>query len=188
VETLSVLAQAVMTAIELRQAVRRLEVQALTDSLTGLPNRQALLAALSRAIARQHRDGVGFALLYADLDGFKQVNDCFGHAEGDCALVTFAEAMQACLRTEDTAARLGGDEFAVLLQGNTAETGQIAERLRAATEAAMRAHGWPITASIGAVAFAEPPRDASAALAFADRHMYAAKQAGKNRVQAAATG
>lgn len=185
IETLAVLAQAVMTAIELRRAVRQLRLLALTDVLTGLPNRQALLDSLARAIARQRRDGTPFSLLYLDLDGFKAVNDREGHAAGDRALALFAEVLRATLRTADAPARIGGDEFAAVIEGTAEAALPVAERLRAATEAAMRARGWPITASIGVAAFPVPPEDPARALSAADAGMYAAKSAGKNRVSAA---
>lgn len=183
VEQLDVLAAAVMTTFELRRTVLASEALALSDPLTGLPNRPAFLFALAQAIARQRRDANPFTLLYLDLDGFTALNDRLGDPAGDSALVCAADVIRAAMRLEDTAARVGGDEFAaVLVGGNGTEAALVAERLRARLERAMRAQGWAITASIGAVTFVDPPRDETAALAIADLHMYAAKDSGRNRV------
>lgn len=184
-EVLGSLANAVSTALELRRAMLRLRDQTLTDGLTGLPNRSALIAAVDQAIHRQRALGESFSLLFCDLDGFKRVNDQLGHATGDRVLCVVAEVLRGSIRQRDLVARLGGDEFCAVLE-DTESTGMLAERLRATLEARMAAQGWPVTASIGAVTFPEPPASASAAVDLADRHMYAAKAAGKNRVTLAA--
>lgn len=180
---LSVLAEAVMTAFELRRTQLAASALALTDPLTGLPNRPAFLFALAQAIARQRRDGAPFTVLYLDLDGFKTLNDRSGHKTGDTLLVRAADVVRTGVRLQDTAARIGGDEFAaVLVGGDGTEAAVVAERLRRRIEHTLADGEWPVTASIGAVTFAEPPRDATAALAIADLHMYAAKESGRNRV------
>lgn len=182
-ESLRMVAGAAMTTLELRRAMSRMRILALTDDLTGLPNRPAILAELSRAIARQQRDARPFSLLYLDLDGFKQVNDRQGHAVGDQVLARLGAVLRCHLRPSDTAARIGGDEFAAVLVGGSAEDARrTAERVRAGIAEAMSLAGWRITASIGAVTFIDPPRDPAAAIIQADRYMYAAKQSGGNRV------
>ena len=176
------LAEAVMTTLELRRAMNRVHRLSMTDALTGLLNRSALMDALDKAIARLNRHGEGFALLYLDLDGFKQVNDSEGHATGDEVLRELAAVLWDNLRREDMAARLGGDEFAVLLTGREPDAAIVAERLQRMLEAAMRAKGWAVTASIGAVSFHNAPENVDAALSLVDSLMYGAKAAGRNRV------
>jgi diguanylate cyclase (GGDEF)-like protein len=181
--SLTSLARAVVTALELRRAGLRVREMALTDVLTGIANRPAFLDALVRAVARQRRDGQPFALLCLDLDGFKRVNDLHGHAAGDAVLREVAAALSACLRREDLAARIGGDEFAaVLVGGDGREISQVAERVRRTVEERMETQGRTVTASVGAVSFLVPPKNEAAAIAEADRLMYAAKAAGMNRV------
>ena len=176
------LAQMVVTTLELRRANLRMRSLVLTDDLTGLPNRAALIAAIERAIQRGRRHGESFSLLMLDLDGFKGVNDQRGHAEGDEVLRAVAREIRASLRRDDEPCRLGGDEFAAVLGGTDAQTApEVAERLRQGLEQRMAARGWPVTASIGTVTFASPPFSAAAALARADALMYAAKAGGRNR-------
>jgi diguanylate cyclase (GGDEF)-like protein len=176
------LAETVVTTLELRRAMIQVRHFALTDPLTGIANRPAFLETLDRAIARERRQGDPFALLYMDLDGFKTVNDTCGHAVGDQVLREVASVLRRRIRSEDTAARLGGDEFAALLVGGDVNGAPAAERIRNEVMASMHARGWPVTASIGAVTFRSPPRDAMTALGIADRLMYSAKEAGKNSV------
>lgn len=179
---LRALAEMVVTTLELRRAHLRMRSLALTDALTGLPNRVALIGAIERAIQRCRRAGEPFSLLMLDLDGFKQVNDRHGHAEGDAVLRAVAAELATALRREDEPSRLGGDEFAAVLARTDAQAApDIAERLRAALEARMRADGRSVTASVGTVSFATPPPSAAAALGRADALMYAAKAAGRNR-------
>ena len=92
-----------------------LSYRATHDALTGLPNRALLDQELSAALERARRDGVSFAVIYADGDGFKKINDKYGHAAGDAVLVAIGTRLRKCLRSSDIAARLGGDEFAILL-------------------------------------------------------------------------
>ncbi len=182
-ETLAALARTAMTTLELHRAMKQVRTLALTDALTGLANRPALIDALDRAIAGHRRHGEAFALIYLDLDGFKAVNDVFGHAAGDRALREAAEAMRAVARRADLVARIGGDEFAILLTPPVgALAANAAHRAREAVAARMQALGWPVTASVGVVRFGAPPRDVSCAMAKADQLMYAAKLSGRNRV------
>ena len=107
---------------------RQLEHQASHDALTGLANRAAFVEQLQRALPRGERHGEPVTVLYLDLNGFKQVNDRFGHAAGDEVLRGFAAHLRGLLRPEDTAARLGGDEFAVLCEGTTPEQAAVVAR------------------------------------------------------------
>lgn len=180
-EALIRLAETVCTTLELRRAMRQVRKLALTDALTGLANRAAFLDALDRAIAGLRRHGTPFGLLYLDLDGFKGVNDLHGHAAGDELLRQVAERMAAELRAEDVAARLGGDEFAALLIGPQLDGAAVGERVRLAVKRCMSAQCWPVTASVGVVTFGSAPPDVGEALSAADRLMYRAKFAGKDK-------
>ncbi|WP_052214648.1 sensor domain-containing diguanylate cyclase [Belnapia sp. F-4-1] len=179
-EILSGLARSVSTALELRRAMRRMHDLAVTDGLTGLPNRSALMTALDATLAGR----CPFTLLFIDLDGFKGVNDRLGHAAGDAVLRAVADVLRATTRETDSLARLGGDEFCVLL-GETAGAAQMAERIRLALVEGMVRSGWPVTASIGSVGFDSMPASAEAALSAADAMMYAAKAGGKDQVRSA---
>lgn len=181
-EGLGYLAGAVVNTLELRRAIRRARLFAMTDALTGIANRPALLDALKRAIALQQRHGTPFSLIYLDLDGFKRVNDQQGHCSGDDVLRKVAATLVSNSRTSDVPARLGGDEFAVLLVGHDVHAAAAANRICAQVEIAMTRHGWPVTASVGAVSFRSAPADVEEALSAADGLMYKAKSAGKNRV------
>jgi len=114
-----------------RRAEEALSNQALRDAVTGLPNRRALQDRLSSALMRLHRQNGVLAVLFCDLDRFKDVNDTQGHQAGDLLLVEVARRMQAALRPEDTVARLGGDEFVALGEGiaDVASAVQMAMRL-----------------------------------------------------------
>lgn len=183
-ETLEILARAVCATLELQRTGRLLQTLALTDPLTGLGNRRAFIVELGRAIARQQRNRRPFALLAFDLDGFKAVNDCQGHAAGDRLLVAAAAAASATLRRDEAIARLGGDEFAAVLEtADQAGAAAAGERVRQAIATALTALGHRVTASVGAVLFQTPPADPEAALAAADTQLYAAKRAGRNRVR-----
>jgi diguanylate cyclase (GGDEF)-like protein len=110
---------------------RRLKFQAFHDPLTRLPNRTLFTDRFEQALARSERRGGKVAVMFVDLDDFKEVNDSLGHEAGDRVLVAVAERLQACLRSSDTAARLGGDEFTVLLEDveDVQEAVRVAERI-----------------------------------------------------------
>ncbi len=166
---------------------RELSKQVLYDALTGLPNRTALADRLDQALHRSHRTNAYLAVMFLDLDGFKAVNDTFGHAAGDALLIKVGEILQATVRETDTVARLSGDEFVVLLESTANLEGAqaVAQRLLLALAipvhlpAAGTAH---IGASIGLVS-ATADSTPAALLAAADAAMYHAKQAGKGRVE-----
>jgi diguanylate cyclase (GGDEF)-like protein len=153
------------------------------DTLTGLPNRRGVSRALDEAMVHV-RGGGRFALLLLDIDHFKSVNDLLGHQTGDRALARIGRVIAENTRGVDVAGRFGGEEFLVLLRDASRERALgVAERLRAAIEAGGVAYadGKPVTISIG-VAYARPGDASSDVLERADRALYRAKNAGRNRV------
>ncbi len=146
------------------------------DELTMLSNRRGFEALATHALSLCRRLQRPAALAYLDLDGFKAINDSFGHAEGDRALVEFARLLQGTFRESDVVGRLGGDEFAVLLTNTSAtELASVLERLREAVAAynGDARRGYDIAFSQGAVSF-DPAthRDIAALMAEADQRMY----------------
>lgn len=165
--------------LDLREQEERLRRAALSDTLTGLPNRAALVETLERAVRGHDRR---FAVLFLDLDGFKQVNDRLGHAAGDDLLVYVAERIRRSLRAGDMAARFGGDEFVVFLAevGSPEQLDRIAERLRASIVAPYTVAGAAIR--IGVSIGCTPCGDRTSAdeiLSAADAAMYQVKVAGR---------
>ena len=164
-----------------------LNTRAQTDPLTGLANRSVLTDRLAGALERARMTGLPVSTMFLDLDGFKAVNDRYGHRGGDALLVEVASKLRAAVRSCDLVARLGGDEFAVVCEGiPSADVGALAERVREATRgAALDGHASIVSVSIGVVVFdpAAFPRSTTAAtlLRDADAAMYEAKAAGKNR-------
>lgn len=155
-----------------------------TDALTGLPNLRAFAENARSEIARQKRNGGSLAVAYIDLDGFKSVNDRFGHSVGDELLAVVGAKLHAALRTTDTVARIGGDEFAVLLSGlDRGALRQLLERVRSKLLSEMESKSWPVTFSIGAIVLAEPPPSAESLIESADRLMYEVKHSGKNALK-----
>jgi diguanylate cyclase (GGDEF)-like protein len=160
-----------------------------TDELTQLANRRQFDEALAAEVVRAERFRDPVAVVLADLDNFKTVNDRFGHDVGDLVLRAFADAIRATVRDVDLPARYGGEEFTVLLPATDAEGGrQLAERLRVAAEELVIAVGENrevrVTSSFGVASFPEE-LSATALMRAADRAMYRAKAAGKNMVVAA---
>jgi diguanylate cyclase (GGDEF)-like protein/PAS domain S-box-containing protein len=157
------------------------------DPLTLLPNRRLLSDRLKQLILRSDRSGKSTAICFLDLDGFKIVNDQFGHAVGDQVLIGISRHLSAVLRADDTLARLGGDEFVLLLaEIETAEECvHILERILEATRLPIEADGQTIalSASIGVSLYPSDNADSDILLRHADMAMYMAKQAGKNRYQ-----
>ena len=173
----------------LAQYAEHMEKMALKDALTGLPNRPALFDAFEKASAYARRTGSTIAVLYFDLDGFKQVNDTLGHAQGDMLLKETANRASALLRGEDVLARFGGDEFVVLLRVHDSgrRARRIAERIRQSIAAIGYIDGSPVdvTASVGIVVvngLDAVRMGAEQVVHEADLNMYAAKKDGKNRV------
>jgi len=160
------------------------------DALTGLPNRTHFFQVLEQAIADAEKDHEQLAILFVDLDAFKQVNDQLGHAVGDQVLVAVARRLRRALRARDLVARLGGDEFIVLLSGPkvTEVVPGIAAKLLATLNEVLMIGNQAILvgASIGISLFPEHGRTLSEILSVADHAMYEAKRSGKGRVVFAA--
>jgi diguanylate cyclase (GGDEF)-like protein len=153
------------------------------DLLTDLPNRGLLLDRVEHALQMSRRRSTRIALLFVDLDGFKPVNDRFGHAAGDAVLVDVAQRLSSCVRQSDTVARLGGDEFALLLEDvHPPEVSSACDRILAALGrgAQVAGHQLSLSASIG-VAFGTSSETAESMLRNADLAMYEAKSRGKNQ-------
>ena len=169
---------------ERAMATRALAQMALTDSLTGLPNKRLLLDRLDRAIAQSSRRNGDVALLFVDLDGFKAVNDNLGHAAGDKVLHMVAARLRSCARASDTVARLGGDEFVVLLEGchSPADAEQVAAKIaRSLSQPCdVGKRQVEVSCSIG-IALHGGNGGVESLLRHADEAMYEAKKAGKNR-------
>ncbi len=182
------LASHAVVALDNARLHRIVERQAMMDGLTGLANRRQCEESLADELARVDRFGGSLAIVVADLDWFKDVNDRYGHPAGDSLLRDFASLLQETLRDVDLAGRWGGEEFMLILPGTDLTGGaQVAERVRAALASRMvLVDGTPIpvTASFG-VASVPPAKTASELFAAADAALYEAKRAGKNRVQAA---
>ena len=166
--------------IELQEELRH---AAMHDPLTELPNRTLFLDRTQHDLALAGRNGQWPAVLYIDLDGFKPVNDTYGHQAGDLLLKVFAQRLHDCVRTADTAARLGGDEFAVLLHGPIDDAGvhTALDRIRAELDIDVDLGGGR-TAKVGAsigVAFSGPDTDIDGLIRRADLAMYTAKRSGR---------
>jgi diguanylate cyclase (GGDEF)-like protein/PAS domain S-box-containing protein len=169
---------------ERRRAEERLQHRAFHDSLTELPNRALFVDRLTHALAHAHRRSESLAVACLDLDGFKVVNDTFGHELGDRLLVEVGRRLVACARESDTVARMGGDEFMVILP-NTRDRAQAAAAARRILEA-MRpplridGHELRLSLSIGITLCPHDGDDVATLMRNADRAMYRAKELGKN--------
>lgn len=167
---------------------RELELQALTDPLTGALNRRAMEEIALRETARSIRYGIPLCMIMIDIDNFKLLNDTRGHAAGDCALRALSACIRLLLRCGDHLARTGGEEFAVLLPNTNGATGlMVAERLRKATEdleIGFESGPMHITISAGVTQLTSGRDGWEAMMRRADAAMYAAKQHGRNQVSA----
>lgn len=172
-------------ATEQVQTHDKLQQMAHHDGLTGLPNRLLLHDRLQQAMAYSDRTRSLLVVAYLDLDGFKPVNDDYGHEIGDQLLIQVAERLKASVRAHDTVARLGGDEFVLLLGElhNRTEAEQMLQRIIEVIAAPVHLSGCTpkVTASIGAVLYPLVDADAERLLSQADQAMYQAKNAGKGR-------
>ncbi len=169
----------------LKQQQAELEHGAHFDALTDLPNRLLLSDRLHQAMSQCQRRHQHLAVLYLDLDGFKAINDQFGHEAGDALLVAVSRRMQASLREEDTLARMGGDEFVAVLSGlvSVQDCIPMVERLlhTCAAPVSIQGRNLHVTASIGVTLYPQDNAEADQLMRHADQAMYEAKQSGKNR-------
>jgi diguanylate cyclase (GGDEF)-like protein len=167
-----------------REHAKLLESLALQDPLTGLANRRLLPERVWMAIAHARRNRSAMAVVYLDLDGFKDVNDTLGHAAGDLVLKTVAARLLGAVREEDTVARLGGDEFMIALWHviGLEDTAMVAKKLVDAVAQPYEIEGRAVTITISAGASIYPVHgeDADALMKSADLALYKAKHAGKN--------
>ena len=170
---------------ERRQTEERIRYLATHDSLTGLPNRAMFGEMLAHAVEAGGRYRRAFAVMFVDLDRFKEVNDTFGHEAGDLLLKAVAGRLAAAVRASDIVARLSGDEFVILIEeaGSREQVVPVARKvLAAAVEPVDLGDGrrCGVSASVGIALFPEDGADSDALLRNADAAMYRAKQAGKN--------
>ena len=171
----SKMALSIENALKYQQA----ESSATTDYLTGLPNARSLFLQLDRELARCKRDNSSLTVMVSDMDGFKQINDRFGHLEGNRVLRLFAQALKDSCREYDYVARMGGDEFVVIAPGLAADAAKKkAEQMQAlAKQAGSEVCGEDILSlSVGLALYPEDGKDAEQLLAEADRRMYLEKQ------------
>lgn len=172
---------------ELRKVENHLRHMALYDTLTGLPNRELLYERLHQALQVAHEHNQLVALLFLDLDGFKRINDTYGHFMGDLLLKAVAQRLTRCLRGSDTVARLGGDEFVVLLPAipTIQDVTRVAEKILQTLSQSFALDGQtiPMSTSIGISLYLEDEETIETLLQKADLAMYQAKQLGKNCYQ-----
>ncbi len=186
IEFNKMLAELQLREIAKQKAEEKLQYQALTDELTGLPNRRLLSDRLSQILAIAKRERNIVALLYIDLDGFKLVNDSLGHLVGDMLLAKVSERLQSRIRQSDTLARIGGDEFTVVLAKLSCkeDAGRVGNSLLDVLSRPffIENHEITISASIGISLFPENGADGIDLLQQADSAMYTAKRNGKNQM------
>ncbi len=169
---------------EARNNAKVLETMALHDALTGLANRRLLTDRISAAMANARRSNTSMAVVYLDLDGFKQINDTLGHGVGDTLLKMVAGRLSAAVREEDTVGRLGGDEFMIALWdvSNVSDVVTVASKLIESVSMpyVIEDHSVSVTTSAGIGIYPAHGADADTLMKRADTALYAAKRAGKN--------
>ena len=167
-----------------KDAEQELAALALLDPLTELPNRRQFNERIDEALARHQRTSLPLALMFIDVDKFKDINDSFGHAVGDIVLMHFANRLKNCMRMTDTVARYAGDEFVILIEGFKApdELNPIAKKILTAIRKPMNVGSriLHVTTSIGITMIYESDRSAGPILARADEALYMAKRAGRD--------
>ena len=173
--------------VERKHAEQRVYELAIKDALTGLLNRRSLIQHLEHAVAYSARHKTRFAVLFMDLDNFKQINDSFGHATGDQLLIQVAGRLRKAVREADVVARLGGDEFIVLLKGLStgAEAATVAEKISRslASPYALGERAVNTSASIGMAMYPQDGAFAQALIQNADKAMYRAKEKMRGSIQ-----
>ena len=181
------LSRSLRYAIERKRSEKHIQHLATHDGLTGLPNRGLLLDRLSQALARTRREQKRLALLFLDLDGFKSINDQFGHDVGDAVLQGVAARLSACMRRCDTVARLGGDEFTLLLPeiAHAHDADRFAAKVLGVFREPIEVQGrlLPLTASIGIGVYPTDGDSCETLMRAADLAMYRAKQRGGGHIE-----
>ena len=175
-------------ALENALKYRQVENSSVTDELTSLPNARSLFLQLDSELARSKRTGEPLVVLVLDLDGFKDINDRFGHLAGNKVLQLISQGLRTCCREYDCVARMGGDEFVMILASSTREAIASKSRdfRRIARESGLSFCGEDILSiSVGEACFPEDGSDAEQLLAVADKRMYQAKQARTRPLQPA---
>ncbi|CAN7329578.1 EAL domain-containing protein [Pseudoduganella sp. LjRoot289] len=179
-----IIVSVVRDVTERKQAQQRLQHQAHHDALTGLPNRSFFYETLGKTIAVAAGHDWKVAVMFIDLDHFKNVNDTLGHAIGDELLIQFSNRLMTCVRMRDTVGRLGGDEFALILVMQQGHQGaaQVATKIREALHLPFELKGYEviITASIGITVHPDDGTDPDVLIKYADTAMYQAKHAGRD--------
>lgn len=169
----------------LLEAQAALKHQATHDRLTGLWNRGMIVDHLARTLSQAEREGKTVAAVMGDLDAFKAINDRHGHGTGDAVLIETSRRMRSVLRNYDALGRYGGEEFLLVVGGDPPLACALAERVRIAVESGLVVDGavsLPVTASFGVASTDETGYDADRLIDAADRALYRAKEAGRNRV------
>jgi diguanylate cyclase (GGDEF)-like protein len=174
----------ILTESKKREEIR---ILSLTDEITGLYNQRKLVEDLEHHIARFQHDGMGFSLLFVDIDYFKNVNDQFGHVIGSQILIDMSNVLKTQLRSSDLVYRYGGDEFIVLLpRTSVEETKKIALRISESVKAAEfnvnREEKYKLSLSVGIAGFPNDAATAKAIIEFADQMMYMSKKSGRGKV------
>jgi len=165
--------------------IEELKRETLVDVLTGLPNRRYLQMNIAGSLAEYERHGIGFGLVFADVDHFKQFNDTYGHEVGDMVLKLVGTTMGNCMRAYDMVGRWGGEEFLAIIRfADDEQFRHVAEKLRSMVEQSFLGHGdehLKVTITLGAT-HVRPGDTMDTLVSRADRLMYAGKEAGRNRV------
>ncbi len=186
-DLLEMMALFVSAAIERSERAERIEQLAFYDALTGLPNRALFADRMDQALTAAKRYNRGFAVMYSDLDAFKEINDRYGHPAGDLLLRSVAERLMAICRASDTIARFGGDEFVVLqpVVNGAADAADLAGKIVEGMQRPFTINGNTCVAhtSIGIALFPKDGVTAEDLMEHADRALYRAKRAGRNRWQ-----
>lgn len=168
----------------LKAALEREQCMARTDSLTGAANSRYFYDLLEREIARNRRYKHPFTVSYIDLDNFKQVNDLFGHSEGDAVLRSMIECIQQHIRKCDVIGRMGGDEFALLFpETDSAVAKSVLSKVQKTLLEDMKVNGWPVTFSIGTLTCRGGAETPDEVIRVADALMYEVKHNGKNAIK-----
>lgn len=151
------------------------------DDLTGLPNRRSFMNTINKLVKHTEQNNRNFAIMFIDLDGFKQLNDLFGHEAGNAFLKQFSKHLIGCVSEDDTVARLGGDEFTILLTDATKhESAQVAKRIIEVLDSCHFSKDIKITPSIGIALYPQDGKNIEMLINQADYAMYQVKQQGKN--------